>query len=152
MLYIFWNYGHNCSFLGIFCFFLDDSFDGWSQSMWLVPWRRQVILTQGPAPDPKGEFNITSFLTLPHPLYCPICARNIMVTVLLLQMMGEWEGWGGGSFMLGFGWGDRGWISYFFHFLFCFYAVVNCSFMVCTWLLCLFHCSFFAFFVSGPFN
>ena len=35
----------------------------------------------------------------------------------------------GGSFMLGFGWGDSGWISYFSYFLFCFCAVVNCSFM-----------------------
>ena len=68
--------------------------------------------TQGHTPDPKWEVNITSFLTFPHPLHCAICAKNIMVTVLLLQMMG------GGSFSL----------------------------------LCLFRCSFFAFFVSGPFN
>ena len=27
-------------------------------------------------------------------LHCPICAKNIMVTVLLLQVMGGWEGWG----------------------------------------------------------
>ena len=52
------------------------------------------MLTQGPAPDPKCELNITSFLTLPHPLHCPICAKDIMVTVLLLQVIGEWEGWG----------------------------------------------------------
>ena len=52
------------------------------------------MLTQGPAPDPKCELNITSFLTLPHPLHCLICAKDIMVIVLLLQVMGGWEGWG----------------------------------------------------------
>ena len=46
------------------------------------------MLTQGPAPDPKCELNITPFLALPHPLHCPICARDIMVTVLLLKVMG----------------------------------------------------------------
>ena len=51
------------------------------------------MLTRGPAPDPKYELNITSFLTLSHPLHCPICAKDIMVTVLLLQVMGGWEGW-----------------------------------------------------------
>ena len=29
-----------------------------------------------------------------HPLHCPICAKDIMITVLLLQVMGGWEGWG----------------------------------------------------------
>ena len=52
------------------------------------------MLTQEPVPDPKCELNITSFLTLPHPLHCLICAKDIMVTVLLLQVMGGWEGWG----------------------------------------------------------
>ena len=37
----------------------------------------------------------------------------------------------GGSFILGFGLEDRGWV-YFFYFLFCFCAVVNCSFMAGT--------------------
>ena len=52
------------------------------------------MLTQGPAPDPKCEFNITSFLTLPHQLHCPIYAKDIMTIVLLLQAMGGWEDWG----------------------------------------------------------
>ena len=52
------------------------------------------MLTQGPAPDPKCKLNLTSFLTLPHPLRWPICAKDIMVTVLLLQVMGGWEGLG----------------------------------------------------------
>ena len=56
----------------------------------------QEMLTRGPAPDPKYEFNITSFLTLSHPLHCPIGAKDILVTVLLLQVMG-----GGGMGRLG---------------------------------------------------
>ena len=51
------------------------------------------MLSQGPTPDPKSELIITSFLTLPHPLHCPICGKD-MVTVLLLQLMGGWEGLG----------------------------------------------------------
>ena len=47
------------------------------------------MLTQGLAADPKYELNITSFLALPDPLHCPICAKDIMVTVLSLQVMGE---------------------------------------------------------------
>ena len=61
------------------------------------------MLTQGPAADPKFQLNITSFLTLPHPLHCPICAKDIMVTVLSLQVMGRMGRLGGGSFMFGFG-------------------------------------------------
>ena len=60
-----------------------------------------------------------------------MCAKDIMVTVLLLQLMGPGKV-GGGSFMFRFGWGDRRWASYFFYFLFWFCAVVNCSFMACT--------------------
>ena len=82
------------SFFQIFCFFLDDCLGRWIQWMWLVSCRRQGMLTQGPTPDPKCELNITSFLTLPHPSHCPICAKDIMVIVLLLQVMGGWEGWG----------------------------------------------------------
>ena len=56
------------------------------------------------------ELNIRPFLALPHLLHCPICAKDIMVTVLLLQVMEDGKV-GGGSFMLGFGWGDRGSVS-----------------------------------------
>ena len=92
------------------------------------------MLTQGLAPSVKCELNITSFFTLLHPLHCTICAKDIMVTALLLQVMGGGGmGWlEGGSFMLGFGWGHRGWVSYFFYFLLCFCAVFNCSFMAGT--------------------
>ena len=62
--------------------------------MWLVSCRRQGMLTQGPAPDPKCKLIISSFLTLPHLLDCPICTRNAMFIVLLLKMMGEWDRWG----------------------------------------------------------
>ena len=85
------------SFFGIFCFTLEHSLGGWSQWMWLVSCRGQGVLTQGPTPDPKCELSITSFLTLPHPLHCPICAKDIMVTVLLLQVMGGGVGGEGGE-------------------------------------------------------
>ena len=90
------------------------------------------MLTQGPVPDPKCELNITSFLPLPHPFHCPNCAKDIMVTVLLLQVIGEMGRLGGVSFLLEFGWGDRGLVSYFSNFFSCFCAVVNCSFMAGT--------------------
>ena len=51
------------------------------------------MLTQGPAPGPKCELNVTLFLTLTHPLHCLICAKNIKVTGLLLQVKGGWKGW-----------------------------------------------------------
>ena len=51
------------------------------------------MLTHGPAPDPKCELDVASFLTLPHLLHCLICAKDIMVTILLLQVMGGWEDW-----------------------------------------------------------
>ena len=141
------------SFFQIFCLFLDDCLGRQSQWMLLMSCRWHWVLTQGHAPDLKCELNITSFLTLPHPLDCPICAKDIMVTVSLLQVMGRMGSLGGGSSILGFGWGDKGWLLYFSYFLFWFCAVVNCSLMAGTYsLFCLFHCPFFAFFVSGPFN
>ena len=52
------------------------------------------MLTQGSAPDPKCKLNIT-FLTLPHPLHCLICGKDIMIIVLLLPVMGDGKfgGW-----------------------------------------------------------
>ena len=49
-----------------------------------------VMLTQGSAPDPKCKLNI-SFLTLQRLLDCLIYVKDIMVIVLLLQMIEEWE-------------------------------------------------------------
>ena len=57
--------------------------------MWLMSCRRQGMLTQGPTTDLKCKFNISSFLTLPHPLDCLICAKDRMVIVRLLQQMGD---------------------------------------------------------------
>ena len=45
-------------------FFLIYCFGGWSHWMWLVSCRRQGMLTQGPAPNPKCKLSISSFLTL----------------------------------------------------------------------------------------
>ena len=92
--------------------------------MWLVSCRRQGMLTQGPAPDPKCKLIISSFLTLPHLLDCLICTRNAMPIVLLLQMMGD--GIGGGWLIYIRVWvGDRGWVS---SYSFCFFS---CAFVFC---------------------
>ena len=56
--------------------------------MWLLSSRRQGMLTQGSAPDPKCKLIISSFLTLLHLLDYLICTRNAMPIALLLQMMG----------------------------------------------------------------
>ena len=104
----------------------------WNQSMWLVSCRRQGMLTQGLAPDPKCKLNISSFLTLPHLLDCLICTRNSESTVLLLWMMGGWDRWGGGGgwFISGCGWGDRGWVlsHSFFICAFVFWSLMSCLF------------------------
>ena len=55
------------------------------------------MLTQGSVQDPKCKLNISSFLTLPYPFEWVTYAKDIMIIVLLLHMMGEWEGWGGGE-------------------------------------------------------
>ena len=100
--------------------------------MWLVSCRRQGMLTQGPAPDPKCKLNISSFLTLPHLLDCFVCTWNSVSIVLLLWMMGDWIG-GGGWFMSGCGWGDRGWVlsDSFFIFIFFFGTFVFWSLKSC---------------------
>ena len=55
--------------------------------------------------------------------------------------------------MLKFGWGDRD----VYHIFSIFFSVFVLLVIVLSWLvhdslLCLFNCSFFAFFVCGPFN
>ena len=143
---------------------------GWNQWMWLVSCRRQGMLTQGPAPDPKSKLIISPFLTLQHLLDCVICTRST-ISIILLQTMGGWNRWGGevgGWFIVGCGWGDRGCIS---SYSFCFFLVLwyfSCALVFWSfaasllspfisvarrwWLLCLFLCFYFIFFVSGPFN
>ena len=79
--------------------------------MRLVSCRRQGMLTQGAAADPTCKLNISSFFTLKYPLDWLICAKDIMIIVLLLHMMERMGILREGSFMLGFGWGYRGWVS-----------------------------------------
>ena len=62
------------------------------QWMWLVSCRRNGMLVQVPAPDPKCKLYISSFLPLPHSSGSLIWAKEIMIIVLFLQMMGGWEG------------------------------------------------------------
>ena len=76
--------------------------------MWLVSCRRQGMLTQGLAPDPKCKLNISSFLTLPHLLDCLICTRNYVSIVLLLWMTRGWDRWGWGGVDSYQGVGTRG--------------------------------------------
>ena len=80
----------------------------------------------------KTKPNITSFLTLPHPLHCLICAKDIMVIVLLLQVMGGDEKVGGWFIYLRVWAGGQGWVYFFSIFCSVFCAVVNCSFMAGT--------------------
>ena len=72
--------------------------------------RRQGMLTEGPAPDPKCKLNISSFLIHPHWLDCLICTRNSMFIVFLVWKMGGWDRWEGGWFIPSCGWGDKGWV------------------------------------------
>ena len=80
--------------------------------MWLMSFRRQGILTQGPAPDRKCKLNISSFPTLPHLSDCLIFTRSFVSIVFLLEMVGDGIG-GGGWFTRGCGRGDRGWVFCF---------------------------------------
>ena len=46
------------------------------------------MLTKGPAPDPKGQFNTLLVLTLPYLLDCSTRRWNFL-SIVLLQMMGD---------------------------------------------------------------
>ena len=50
------------------------------------------MVTRELAPDPKCKLNISSCFTLPYPLDCFICAKDLMLIMLLLHMIGGWEG------------------------------------------------------------
>ena len=87
---------------------------------------------KGLAPDPKCNLNISSFLTLPYPLDCLICAKDIMIIVLVLvHMIGEWEGWGWFIYVR-LWWGGQE-VGIVFLFLVPFCAVVNFSVMAGKW-------------------
>ena len=91
--------------------------------MWLLSCRRQGMLTQGPAPDPKCKLNISSFLTLPHLLDCLICTRNSVSIVLLLWMMGD--GIGRGDWFIS---GGGYYLIVFFICAFVFWSLMSCLF------------------------
>ena len=88
------------------------------------------MLTEEPAPDPKCKLNISSILTLPNPL-CLICAKDIMIIVLLLQMMEDVKVGRGFHLCECLGWGTGDGYHIFSGFC-CFSAVVNYSFMTGT--------------------
>lgn len=69
----------------------------------------------GPVSDPQCKLNNSSFFTLANPLDYLICAKDIIIILMLLQMMGNRKV-GNGSFILGFGWGYRGLVSHLFNF------------------------------------
>ena len=109
--------------------------------------------TQGPTAGLKCELNAISFLTLPHLLHCPICAKDIMVTILLLQFMGGWEGWGWFLYV-------RVWVGgqgvsiifflFFVVFLCCFWLFFHGWYMIACFVC--FIAPFLLSFFSGPFN
>ena len=76
--------------------------------------------------------NISSFLTFPHSSDCLIYANHVIIIVLLLQMMGGWEGWGWFIY-------DRVWVEgrgggYHFFFIF-FVLLLSCYKIVLSWLV-----------------
>ena len=93
--------------------------------MWLVPCKRQEMLTQGSAPDSTCKLIFSSFLTLLHLLDGLICTSNAMSIVLLLQMMRGWDRWEVVDLCCGVGegTGDRYHLIIFF-FVLCFCSLV----------------------------
>ena len=98
--------------------------------MWLVSYRRQGMLIQGPAPDPKYKLIISSFLTLSHLLDCLICTRNAIPIVLLLEMVGRWYKWGVVDFYQSVDGGQGVGIILQFLFLSCVFAFYSLTFLV----------------------
>ena len=123
----------------------------WVDGMWLGSWRKQGMLTQGPAPDRKCKLNISSTLTLPPLLDCLICARNSMSILLLLQMLGDgmvifYQGMGGGLrggyYLTGFGVFCLSFCVLFSHILCSFFGLTRkleflCVFLFFLCFLCL---------------
>ena len=78
------------------------------------------MLSQGSALHLKYKFNkcnVSSFLTLSHSLDCLICAKDIMIIVLLLEMMGGWEGFAVFRVCYGLGGGAVGGIIFLIFFV-----------------------------------
>ena len=81
------------------------------------------------------------FFTLPHPLDCLICDKDIVVIVVTANDRGDGKvGAGGGYIILASEWGDRGLMSYFFSFLLFFVLLL----IVLSWLV---HDNFVSFLV-----
>ena len=108
--------------------------------------RGNAMPAQVLAPDSKCKSNISSFLTLLHPLKCHLCQWYHDHYVFTAND-GVWKGWGWLIYVRVWDRGTRWWLLFFFsYFVFSFYFV-NCSFMThAWWLLCLFLCSFLLFF------
>lgn len=94
------------------------------------------VLQEAGDADPKCKLilNLLSFLTLAYTLDCLICAKDIMIIVFLLQMMGYGKIVGREVIHLCFGLvlGKASGChipSILFYFFLCFSTVVNCSIM-----------------------
>ena len=76
------------------------------------------------------DYNVWSFLTLPHLLDCLICTRNSVSIVLLLWMMGGWDRWGVVDSYQGVGGGTGGgyYLIVFFICAFVFWSLMSCLF------------------------
>ena len=116
--------------------------------MWLVSCRKQGMLTQGPAPDPKYKLIISSFLTPPHLLDCLICTCNPMSIVFLLQLMKGGGGIGGGRLIY-----IRVWMSsYSFRFFSCAFVFCCLTFSVLLFRWLEHGCCCVCFFVFSLFS
>ena len=75
----------------IFCFLLVSCFGRCNWWMWMASGRKQLMVTQVPAPDSLCKLNISWFLTLPHPLNCLIYNKDIIIIVLFLKIKEDWK-------------------------------------------------------------
>ena len=64
------------------------------------------MLIQGPAPDLRCEYNIIPYTSTPITL--PHLCQEYHDHCIVISSNGEMGRLAGGSFMLGFGWGDSG--------------------------------------------
>ena len=113
----------------------------------------QMLLQQvGTRSQVWVEYNIIPYTSTPITL--PYLCQGYHGHCIITSSDGGDGKVGAGSFMLRFGEDseDREWVSYFLNFCSVFVLLLILSWLVHDSLLCLFHCSFFAFFDSGPFN
>ena len=118
----------------------------------LERWWRQEMLNQGPTSDLKCKLNFFIILYSSTSIIFPQLSQDTMIILLLLQMMERREArvW---LIFIGIWKGSRCWVSHFFSIFCCFCAVFNYFFMNGSWwLLCLFLCFFFDFFISSNYD